>query len=85
MQERLKHGLTNTSQAAQKLEESGMKAISYALLLCLYLMAQGWSFLELHFLLPIGIVLTMVAIGMVFIVTAEDRKKLEQIGFSKDV
>ena len=54
-----------------------MKAISYvASLLCLYLMAQGWSFLwNVHFLLPIGIVLTMVAIGMVFIVTAEDRKK----------
>ena len=29
----------------------------------------------MHFLLPIGIVLAMVVIGMVFIVTAEDRKK----------
>ena len=54
-----------------------MKAISYvASLLCLYLMAQGWSFLwNVHFLLPIGIVLTMVAIGMVFIVKAEKKKK----------
>ena len=54
-----------------------MKAISYvASLLCLYLLAQGWSFLwNVLFLLPIGIVLTMVVIGMVFIVTAEDRKK----------
>ena len=53
-----------------------MKVISYvASLLCLYLMAQGWSFLwNVHFLLPMGIVLTMVVIGMVFIVTAEDRK-----------
>ena len=54
-----------------------MKVISYvASLLCLYLMAQGWSFVwNVHFLLPMGIVLTMVVIGMVFIVTAEDRKK----------
>ena len=39
-------------------------------------MFQGWSFLwGIHFLLPIGIVLGVLAIGMVFIVTAEDRKK----------
>ena len=54
-----------------------MKVISYtASLFCLYLLVQGWSFLwNVHFLLPIGIVLAMVLIGMVFIVTAEDRKK----------
>ena len=54
-----------------------MKVISYvASLLCLYLVFQGWSFLwNVHFLLPIGIVLAMVVIGMVFIVTAEDRKQ----------
>ena len=54
-----------------------MKVISYiASLFCLYLLMQGWSFLwNVHFLLPIGIVLAMVLIGMVFIVTAEDRKK----------
>ena len=54
-----------------------MKVISYvASLLCLYLVLQGWSFLgSIHFLLPIGIVLSLLAIGMVFIVTAEDRKK----------
>ena len=54
-----------------------MKVISYvASLLCLYLVFQGWSFLwGIHFLLPIGIVLSLLAIGMVFIVTAEDRKK----------
>ena len=54
-----------------------MKAISYvASLLFLYLVFQGWSFLwGIHFLLPIGIVLGVLAIGMVFIVTAEDRKK----------
>jgi hypothetical protein len=32
-------------------------------------------FWGIHFLVPIGIVLAMLAIGMVFIVTAEDRKK----------
>ena len=54
-----------------------MKVISYiASLFCLYLLVQGWSFLwGIHFLLPIGIVVTMLAIGMVFLVTAEDRKK----------
>ena len=54
-----------------------MKVISYiASLICLYLLVQGWSFLwNVHFLLPIGVVLAMVVIGMVFIVTAEDRKK----------
>ena len=30
---------------------------------------------NVHLLLPIGVVLAMVVIGMVFIVTAEDRKK----------
>ena len=54
-----------------------MKVISYiASLFCLYLLVQGWSFLwNVHFLLPIGIVLAMVVIGMVSIVTAEDRKR----------
>ena len=54
-----------------------MKVISYvASLLCLYLVFQGWSFLwGIHFLLPIGIVLSVLATGIVFIVTAEDRKK----------
>ena len=54
-----------------------MKVISYiASLVCLYLLVQGWSFLwNVHSLLPIGIVLAIVVIGMVFIVTAEDRKK----------
>ena len=54
-----------------------MKVISYvASLLLLYLVFQGWSFLwGSHFLLPIGILVTMLTTGMVFIVTAEDRKK----------
>jgi hypothetical protein len=54
-----------------------MKVLSYiASLLCLYLMAQAWGFLwDIHFLLPIGIIVTMLAIGMVMLVTAEDRKK----------
>ena len=54
-----------------------MKVISYvASLLFLYLVFQGWSFLwGIHFLLPIGIVLSVLAIDMMFIVTAEDRKK----------
>lgn len=53
-----------------------MKVISYiASLFCLYLLVQGWSFLwGIHFLLPIGIVLAVLAIGMVFIGTAENRK-----------
>ena len=54
-----------------------MKVISYVVsLFCFYLVVQGWSFLwHVHFLLPIGIVLAMVVIGMVFVVTAEDRKR----------
>ena len=54
-----------------------MKVISYVVsLFCFYLVIQGWNFLwHVHFLLPIGIVLAMVVIGMVFIVTAEDRKR----------
>ena len=54
-----------------------MKVVSYiASLFCFYLLLQGWSFLwNVHFLLPIGVVLAMVFIGVVFIVTAEDRKK----------
>ncbi|MDB3918247.1 hypothetical protein N9334_00295 [Luminiphilus sp.] len=54
-----------------------MKVISYVVsLLCFYLVVQGWSFLwNVHFLLPIGIVLAMVVVGMVSIGTAENRKK----------
>ena len=54
-----------------------MKVFNYLIsLFCLYLLVQGWSFLwNVHLLLPIGIVLAMVVIGMVLIVTAEDRKK----------
>ena len=54
-----------------------MKVISYVVsMFCFYLVVQGWGFLwNVHFLLPISIVLAMVVIGMVFIVTAEDRKK----------
>jgi len=54
-----------------------MKVFNYLIsLFCLYLVAQAWGFLwDIHFLLPIGIVVTMLAIGMVFLVTAEDRKK----------
>ena len=54
-----------------------MRVLSYMTsLLCLYLVVQGWSFLwSIHFLLPVGIVVAMLLIGMVFIVTAEDRKK----------
>ena len=45
-------------------------------LICLYLIAQTWSFLwDLHFLLPIGIIVVMLPTGIVFLLTAEDRKK----------
>lgn len=54
-----------------------MKVISYmASLLCLYLVVQTWGFLwDIHFLLPIGFVIAVLTIGMVFLVTAEDRKR----------
>ena len=54
-----------------------MKVISYmASLLCLYLVVQAWGFLwDIHFLLPIGFVIAVLTIGMVFLVTAEDRKR----------
>ena len=54
-----------------------MKVFSYvASLLCLFLLAQVWSFLwGVHFLLPIGIIIAVLAIIMVILVTAEDRKK----------
>ena len=54
-----------------------MKAISYvASLLFLYLVFQGWRFLwDIHFLLPLGILVTMLTAGVVFILNAEDRKK----------
>lgn len=54
-----------------------MKVISHvASLICLYLVVQKWSFLwRIHFLLPIGMVVAVLAVGMVLIVTVEDRKK----------
>ena len=54
-----------------------MKTLSYvASLLCLYLMVQAWAFLwNIHFLLPIGILMAVLALVMVILVTAEDRKK----------
>ena len=54
-----------------------MKVLTYlASLLCLYLMVQAWVFLwNIHFLLPIGILMAVLAIVMVILVTAEDRKK----------
>ena len=71
VQERLeKYGLKPTRAKRLRSWKSGMKAISYvASLLCLYLVLQGWSFWSIHFLLPIGIVLSVLAIGMVFIFT----------------
>ena len=53
-----------------------MKVLSYVpSLLFLYLVVQTWSFLwDFHFLLPIGIVIAVLAMGMAFLVTAEDRK-----------
>ena len=54
-----------------------MKMLSYvASLLCLYLTVQAWVFLwNIHFLLPIGILVAVLALVMVILVTAEDRKK----------
>ena len=54
-----------------------MKVLSYlASLLFLYLMVQVWSSLwDICFLLPVGIVVTVLTIVMVILVTAEDRKK----------
>ena len=54
-----------------------MKVYDYIIsLFCLYLVMQTWGFLwDIHFLLPIGTVVTILAVGMVFLVTAEDRKK----------
>ena len=54
-----------------------MKVLSYAAsLLCLYLVVQAWGFLwDFHFLLPIGIVIAVLAMGLAFLVTAEDRKR----------
>lgn len=54
-----------------------MKVFSYLIsLFCLYLVVQGWNFLwEIHLVLPLGILVAMLVIGMVVIVTAEDRKK----------
>jgi len=45
-------------------------------LFLLYLTAQAWSFIwDIHLLLPIGIIVLVFAVGIVFLVTAEDRKK----------
>lgn len=54
-----------------------MKVLNYlASLLCLYLIVQAWVFLwNIHFLLPIGILMAVLAIVMVILATAEDRKK----------
>ena len=54
-----------------------MKVVSHITsLFCLYLLVQGWSFLRnVHFLLPIGIVVVALGIVMVLLVTAEDRKR----------
>ena len=54
-----------------------MKVLSYvASLLCLYLVVRAWGFLwDVHFLLPIGFVIAVLTIGMVFLVIAEDRKR----------
>ena len=54
-----------------------MKMLSYvASLLCLYVTVQTWSYLwNVHFLLPIGILVAVLTLVMVILVTAEDRKK----------
>ena len=54
-----------------------MKVLSYVTsLLCLYLLTQAWRFLwDIHPLLQIGLVIAVLAMGMAFLVTAEDRKK----------
>ena len=54
-----------------------MKVLSYMFsLFCLYLVVQGWSVLwSIHFMLPIAIIATMLFLTMLWIVTAEDRKK----------
>ena len=54
-----------------------MKVLSYAAsLLCLYLVVQACGFLwDFHLLLPIGIVIAVLAMGLAFLVTAEDRKR----------
>ena len=54
-----------------------MKVLSYMVsLFCLYLVVQGWSVLwNIHFMLPIAIIATMLFLTMLWIVTAEDRKK----------
>lgn len=54
-----------------------MKILSYGVsLFYLFLIVQAWRFLwDIYFLLPIGILVAMLAIFMVVLVTAEDRKK----------
>ena len=52
-----------------------MSTLSYAVSLLYLYPLQAWSMLwEVHFLLPIGIVISVLAIGTAFILTAEDRK-----------
>jgi hypothetical protein len=54
-----------------------MSVLSYMVsLFCLYLVVQGWSVLwSIHFMLPIAIIVTMLFLTMLWIVTAEVRKK----------
>ena len=54
-----------------------MKIFSYGVsLFYLFLIVQAWRFLwDIYFLLPIGILVAMLAIFMVVLVTAEDRKR----------
>ena len=54
-----------------------MKILSYGVsLFYLFLIVQAWRFLwDIYFLLPIGILLAMLAIFMMVLVTAEDRKR----------
>ena len=52
-----------------------MSTLSYAVSLLYLYPLQAWSMLwEVHFLLPIGIVIAVLAIGTAFILTAEDSK-----------
>ena len=54
-----------------------MKVLRYmASLLCLYLVVQAWGVLwNIHLLLPLGILVAVLAIVMVILVTAEERKQ----------
>lgn len=54
-----------------------MKILSYVVsLFCLYLVVQGWGVLSsIHFMLPVATIATLVFLTMLWIATAEDRKK----------